>query len=78
MEGFRQSWWGEYTIGGEIVVKFINFNFYENLIEKLRNANKNYIYIQNSTNHYIPRKMRPDWRVMIRGLIEKIRVLCRE
>lgn len=46
--------------------------FHRNLIEKLKNADKNYIYIQNSTNHYIPAKLRPDWKIMIRELIEKL------
>jgi len=46
--------------------------FIGNLIEKLRDANKDYIYIQNSTSHYIPTKLRPDWRIMIRELIEKL------
>ena len=47
-------------------------SFLRSLIEKLRNADKNYIYIQNSTNHYIPTKLRPDWKIMIRELIEKL------
>jgi hypothetical protein len=43
--------------------------FFVNLTGKLKKANENYLYIQNSTNHYIPARLRPDWRIMINDLI---------
>ena len=43
--------------------------FFANLAVKLKNAIKNYRYIQNSTNHYIPARLRPDWRIIIKEIL---------
>ncbi len=46
--------------------------FYENLRAKLRNAQKNSFYLGNCTNHFIPRRLRPNWKIFIDTLVEKI------
>lgn len=46
--------------------------FFKDLLLKLKNARKNAYYIGNSTNHFIPRKLRPDWITFIDTLILKI------
>ena len=43
----------------------IKGNFYQGLIEKLNESEKNARYIGNSTNHFIPIDLRPNWRVLI-------------
>jgi len=40
-------------------------SFPGDLIDKLHELRKNADYIGNSTNHFIPRKRRPDWRIFI-------------
>ena len=53
-------------------------NFRDALLLRLRNARKNSYYIGNSTNHFIARDLRPDWKVFIDTLILKTeRVLPR-
>lgn len=47
-------------------------HFPEKLLVKLREARKNVTYIGNSTNHFIPRDLRPDWRMFIDTLIAKL------
>jgi len=52
----------------------IDRNFFENVTGKLDEARKNARYIGNSTNHFIPRYLRPNWVEMIeslKGEIEK-------
>ena len=44
-------------------------SFFIKLVEKLKKANENYRYIQNSANHYVPTRMRPDWRIIINELL---------
>jgi len=46
----------------------VNLEFY--LMQ--REARENAYYIGNSTNHFIPRNLRPDWKVFIDTLILKI------
>lgn len=46
--------------------------FYDRLHEKLANARKNTFYLGNCTNHFIPRRLRPDWKIFIDTLTEKI------
>ncbi|MCX9083609.1 MAG: hypothetical protein CVT48_06420 [Thermoplasmata archaeon HGW-Thermoplasmata-1] len=48
-------------------------NFVEELIFKLHDAGRNAQYIGNSTNHFIPRSLRPEWRIFIESLAAKIR-----
>jgi predicted nucleotidyltransferase component of viral defense system len=47
-------------------------NFLKDLIKKVDTLQSNAQYIGNSTNHFIPRSLRPDWVVFIRTLQEKI------
>jgi predicted nucleotidyltransferase component of viral defense system len=47
-------------------------SFPKDLIDKLHTLRKNAIYIGNSTNHFIPRQRRPDWRTFIDSLIQNI------
>jgi len=47
-------------------------DFLKNLLERLREAGENSYYIGNSTNHFIPRSLRPEWKVFIDTLILKI------
>ena len=42
------------------------------LIDKLHELRKNADYIGNSTNHFIPRKRRPDWRIFIDTLSQNL------
>jgi len=46
--------------------------FINDLLLKLKDARKNSYYIGNSTNHFIPRNLRPEWKVFIDSLILKI------
>jgi predicted nucleotidyltransferase component of viral defense system len=46
--------------------------FLSDLLLRLREAKKNAYYIGNSTNHFIPRNLRPDWKVFIDTLMLKI------
>jgi len=46
--------------------------FLNDLLLKLKEARKNSYYIGNSTNHFIPRNLRPEWKVFIDSLILKI------
>ena len=48
---------------------------FEALSQKLDQAVKKSEYIGNSTNHYIPAKLRPDWQVFIKTLRRKIEKL---
>jgi len=52
----------------------IDRNFFENVTGKLDEVRKNARYIGNSTNHFIPKYLRPNWVEMIeslKGEIEK-------
>jgi len=44
-----------------------------NLIQKL-NSIENQHYIGTSTNHFIPRNLRPDWKMMIVSLVDKLKL----
>jgi predicted nucleotidyltransferase component of viral defense system len=46
--------------------------FLDELLTRLKEARKNAYYIGNSTNHFIPRNLRPDWKVFIDTLLLKI------
>ncbi len=46
--------------------------FYDSLRAKLQNARKNAFYLGNCTNHFIPQKLRPDWKIFIDTLAMKI------
>lgn len=46
--------------------------FPERLIGTLHTLRKNTAYIGNSTNHFIPRKRRPDWSTLTDSLIEEL------
>jgi predicted nucleotidyltransferase component of viral defense system len=46
--------------------------FYENLRAKLRDAKKNSFYLGNCTNHFIPGRLRPNWKIFIDTLALKI------
>jgi len=46
--------------------------FPDDLMLRLEDARKNSYYIGNSTNHFIPRNLRPDWKIFIDTLILKI------
>jgi hypothetical protein len=46
--------------------------FFNDLLLKLKESRKNAYYIGNSTNHFIPRKLRPNWKIFIDTLILKI------
>ncbi len=48
-------------------------DFLKDLLGKLSDAETNAFYIGNSTNHFIPKMIRPNWTVFIRGLQEKIK-----
>ena len=50
----------------------IEGEFWGGLIEKLDYAKKNARYIGNSTNHFIPKSLRPNWEGMIESL--KLRI----
>lgn len=47
-------------------------SFLNELLLRLKEARKNAYYIGNSTNHFIPRNLRPDWKVLIDTLMLKI------
>lgn len=49
-----------------------HIEFFEKLREKLEDIESQSTYIGNSTNHFIPKDLRPDWTVFIRDLNEKI------
>jgi len=59
---------GFYHIEGE---------FWRGLIEKLDYAKRNARYIGNSTNHFIPKSLRPNWEEMIESLKLRIEELDR-
>lgn len=46
--------------------------FFEELIQKINMYKKNSTEIANSTDHYIPKILRPNWKILINGLITKI------
>ena len=50
----------------------IEDEFWRGLIEKLDYAKRNARYIGNSTNHFIPKSLRPNWEEMIESL--KLRI----
>ncbi|MDO8724651.1 MAG: nucleotidyl transferase AbiEii/AbiGii toxin family protein [Candidatus Methanoperedens sp.] len=47
-------------------------DFLDNLILRLKNAKANSYFIGNSTNHFIPRNLRPNWKVFIDTLVIKL------
>ncbi|HDZ35858.1 MAG TPA: hypothetical protein ENH81_02950 [Thermococcus sp.] len=55
----------------------IEGKFWGGLIEKLDYAKENARYIGNSTNHFIPKSLRPNWEEMIESLKLRIEELNR-
>lgn len=47
-------------------------NFLDSLLIRLKDVRKNAYYIGNSTNHFLPRELRPNWEIFIDTLILKI------
>ncbi|MEF8849066.1 MAG: nucleotidyl transferase AbiEii/AbiGii toxin family protein [Candidatus Thermoplasmatota archaeon] len=47
--------------------------FLKKLLKKTEEMEQNSYYIGNSTNHFIPKNLRPEWTEFIRGLQEKIK-----
>ncbi len=47
--------------------------FFTSLLEKIDELEGNARYIGNETNLFLPKNLRPDWTVFIRGLKEKVR-----
>lgn len=47
-------------------------NFLDSLLTNLKGVRGNAYYIGNSTNHFIPRDLRPNWEILIDTLILKI------
>ncbi len=47
-------------------------DFLKELVSRLRNAKENSSFIGNSANHFIPRNLRPDWKLFIDTLPLKI------
>jgi predicted nucleotidyltransferase component of viral defense system len=65
----------------KITLDFYKVNqasFLNELLLRLKEARKNTYYIGNSTNHFIPRNLRPDWKVFIDTLMLKIERALRE
>ena len=59
----------------KFVLDFYKVNqasFLNALLLRLKEARKNAYYIGNSTNHFIPRNLRPEWKVFIDTLSLKI------
>ncbi|MCD6142955.1 nucleotidyl transferase AbiEii/AbiGii toxin family protein [Thermococcus sp.] len=54
----------------ELTLKFyhIEEDFWEELISRLSQARKNTCQIGNSTNHFIPKTLRPNWEELIESL----------
>ena len=52
--------------------------FLRDLLEKRSVLLKNAANLGNSANHYIPRSLRPDWRVLISSLWERLEILAKE
>lgn len=52
--------------------KMSEADFQEGLLERLGEGRKNAFYIGNSTNHFIPRDLRPEWKIFIDTLKLKI------
>ena len=46
--------------------------FLQSLIGRSTQFNSNWVKIMNSTNHFIPRSKRPDWRLLISTLFERV------
>lgn len=49
--------------------------FLDDLLSRLEGARENSYYIGNSANHFIPRNLRPDWKIFIDTLILKIEMI---
>ncbi len=48
-------------------------DFMDNFLLRLKNAKANSYFIGNSTNHFIPRNLRPNWKVFIDTLVLKLK-----
>lgn len=69
------------TLGRRLLFNHIDSNvneFIRDLLEKRSMLMKDAANIGNSANHYIPRSLRPDWRVLISSLWERLGVLARD
>lgn len=49
--------------------------FFKSILQKLKSAGENFAYIGNSTNHFIPASLRPDWKMFIGTLAQKIETI---
>ena len=52
--------------------KLDHADFLDSLLTKLKTARKNAYYIGNSTDHFIPRDLRPNWEIFIDTLMLKL------
>ncbi|WP_297127357.1 hypothetical protein [Thermococcus sp.] len=61
----------------ELTTKFyhIEGDFWDGLINRLSQAKKNARQIGNSTNHFIPKTLRPNWEELIESLRFRIEEL---
>lgn len=60
-----------------VLLKFFHINlnileFLKDLLKKIERLKENSYYIGNSTNHYIPKELRPEWSIFIGTLEQKI------
>ncbi len=62
----------EKTVAMNLKFYRIEGNFYQGLIRRLNEAEKNAKYIGNSTNHFIPGRLRPNWRELMITLKEEL------
>ncbi len=46
--------------------------FFDSLLKKTKDAYKNSKFIGNTTNHFIPKKLRPNWGIFINTLEDKL------
>jgi predicted nucleotidyltransferase component of viral defense system len=56
--------------------KLDGVDFQKELLLRLQDARKNAYYIGNTTNHFIPRDLRPAWAVFIDTLLLNIKYKC--
>lgn len=60
------------TLFKQYHIKHTIHDFLTNLLEKIDDMESNAYYIGNSTNHFIPKTLRPNWKIVIRDLKQKI------
>jgi predicted nucleotidyltransferase component of viral defense system len=63
------------SLGGMLRTDHVSLKaFRSGLLDRLKSAEGNSRYIMNATNHFIPVRLRPDWRIFISSLEQKIRM----